>query len=183
MLSVEQQLQQAGLELLGDCASMPDYGPRLRHESALLEDFSESEAAILGRAMLRVRAAPQQVMIREGENGNWMLLLLSGTVDVTKRRPRGEASRLAVVKAGATLGEMSMLDGEPRNATCTAIETVEAGVLTRESISALIHDQPAVGAKLLVKLTQLIAQRLRNTNNHLLKLLQQRPGDDSEASG
>ena len=79
-----------------------------------------------------------------------------------------------VRSAGATLGEMSMLDGEPRNATCTAIEAVEAGVLTREAISGLIRDHPAVGAKLLVKLTQLIAQRLRNSNNQLVKLLQER---------
>ncbi len=67
-----------------------------------------------------------------------------------------------------------MLDGELRNATCTAIEPVEAAVLTREAISELIRAHPAIGAKLLVKLTQLLAQRLRNSNNQLLKLLQDR---------
>ena len=173
MPNVEEQLQAAGLELLGDCSGMARYGPKLLQDAMLLEDFSEPETATLGAAMLRVRAAPQQVLIKEGDHGNWMLLLLSGTVDVTKRRPRGDASRLAVVRAGATLGEMSMLDGEPRNATCTAIEAVEAGVLTREAISGLIQAHPAVGAKLLVKLTQLIAQRLRNSNNQLVKLLQE----------
>jgi CRP/FNR family cyclic AMP-dependent transcriptional regulator len=177
--SVEEQLLAAGLELVGDCAAMAQHGPHLMLGAALLEDFTEPEAATLGGAMLRVRAAPRQVLIREGDTGNWMLLLLSGTVDVTKQSPRGDRSRLAVVKAGATLGEMSMLDGEPRNATCTAIEAVEAGVLTRESIAGLIREHPGVGAKLLVKLTQLIAQRLRNTNNQLVKLVQ---GQASEGS-
>ena len=171
---IEQQLRGAGLELLGDCAALVHHGPQRMLGSALLEDFDDVEAATLGAAMLRVRAAPQQVLIREGESANWMLLLLEGTVDVTKRTPRGEPSRLAVVRAGATLGEMSMLDGEPRNATCTALEPVEAGVLTREAIAALIREHPAVGAKLLVKLTQLIAQRLRNTNNQLIRLVQER---------
>ena len=63
-------------------------------------------------------------------------------------------------------------DSEPRYATCTAIEAVEAGVLGRREIALLIRDHPGVGAKLLVKITQLMAQRLRNTSNQLVKLLQ-----------
>jgi CRP-like cAMP-binding protein len=98
-----------------------------------------------------------------------MMLVLSGTVDVTKRSARGTPSRLAVIKSGASVGEMSMLDGAPRNATCSALEEVEAGVLTRLAIERLIREHPAVGAKLLVKLTQTLAQRLRNTSNQLVK--------------
>ena len=58
---------------------------------------------------------------------------------------------------------------DPRYATCTALDDVEAGVLTRAAIAQLIREQPGVGAKLLVKLTQLLAQRLRNTSNQLVK--------------
>jgi CRP/FNR family transcriptional regulator, cyclic AMP receptor protein len=81
-------------------------------------------------------------------------------------------SRIAVIKRGAAVGEMSMLDSEPRYASCTAIEAVEAGVLGRHEIGLLIRDHPAVGAKLLVKITQMMSQRLRNTSNQLVKLLQ-----------
>ena len=176
-MSVKEQLRSAGLELAGDCAALGQAGAFGVQNALLLEDFSAEETGALGAVMPLLRAAPGQVLIREGDNGNWMLLVLSGTVDVTKRRPDGGASRLAVVKGGATLGEMSMFDGEPRNATCIAIDQVQAGLLEREAISALIREQPAVGAKLLVKLIQLVAQRLRNTNNQLLKLLQDRSDD------
>jgi CRP/FNR family cyclic AMP-dependent transcriptional regulator len=47
-------------------------------------------------------------------------------------------------------------------------------VLTRPGVARLITEQPAVGAKLLVKITQLLAQRLRNTSNQLVRLLQER---------
>ena len=110
-------------------------------------------------------------MIREGEVGDWMLLILTGTVDVTRKSEHDGFSRLAVIKQGAAVGEMSMLDAAPRYASCTAIEEVQAGVLTRQTIGQLIQEHPAVGAKLLVKLTQLLAQRLRNTSNQLTKLL------------
>ena len=80
-------------------------------------------------------------------------------------------TRLAVLREGAVIGEMSMIDGEPRYASCLALSEVEAGVLSRAAVGRLIESHPAVGAKLLVKLTQLLAQRLRNTSNQLVKAL------------
>jgi CRP/FNR family transcriptional regulator, cyclic AMP receptor protein len=44
-------------------------------------------------------------------------------------------------------------------------------VLGRSEIGLLVRDHPAVAAKLLVNITQLMAQRLRNTSNQLIKLL------------
>ena len=202
--TLEQQLLQAGLPPLGPCGPLSAYGAELLQAAPLLQDLSLEEADILGAVMLLVRAEPGQVLIQEGDAGDWMMLLLQGTVDVSKRiAPRqadtppdgaeiaggssdgaGDAalaqpqplssrlsSRVAVIKRGAAVGEMSMLDNEPRYASCTAIEAVEAGVLGRHEIALLIRDHPAVGAKLLVKITQLMAQRLRNTSNHLVRLL------------
>ncbi|HSV55313.1 MAG TPA: cyclic nucleotide-binding domain-containing protein [Burkholderiaceae bacterium] len=180
--AIEQQLQGMGLELVGHCGSLAERGPQLLQRCALLEGFTTAEANTLGAAMLLVRAQPGQTLIAEGDLGDWMLILLSGTVDVTKRavsdevlaQARGEPSRLSVIRTGATVGEMSMLDGEPRYATCTALEPVEAGVLTRNAIAQLIREQPAVGAKLLLRINQQLAQRLRNTSTQLVRLLQKR---------
>ena len=83
-------------------------------------------------------------------------------------------SRLGVTTEGAVLGEMSMFDRDVRYATCTAIDAVEAAVLSRAAIGQLIRQHPGVGAKLMVKITQLLAQRLRNTSNRLVRLLQKR---------
>jgi CRP-like cAMP-binding protein len=144
----------------------------------LLEDLTPAEADTLGRLMPTIRARAGQALITQGEVGDWMLLLLEGTVDVVKRSEEtGESSRLAVVKEGASIGEMSMLDSAPRYASCIAIDDVRAGVLTREAITHLIRDHPAIGAKILVKLTQLLAQRLRNTSNRLVRVLQHQEPD------
>ncbi|HET7597978.1 MAG TPA: cyclic nucleotide-binding domain-containing protein [Burkholderiales bacterium] len=163
MASIEEELQAGGLQVLGSCRGL------VQRDAALLDDFSADEAETLGSVMLRVRAKPGQILIQEGAVGDWMMLLLSGTVDVTKLSEQGVPSRIAVIKSGASIGEMSMLDGAPRYATCAALQEVEAGVLTRQAIGRLIREHPAVGAKLLVKLTQLLAQRLRNTGTHLIK--------------
>jgi CRP/FNR family transcriptional regulator, cyclic AMP receptor protein len=192
---LEQQLQSAGLQVVDHCERLATYSPDLLEHSPLLEDFTVEEADVLAASMLLVRAAPGQVLIREGDAGDWMMLILKGTVDVTKRievraedapeSPLGPVpdvagvvkldsteSRVAVLQRGAAIGEMSMLDSGLRYTTCTAIEPVEAGVLGSHAIGLLIRDHPGVGAKLLVKITQLMAQRLRNVSNQLVKLLQ-----------
>ena len=178
MKTLEEQLQVANLHVFGCCERLSVYGADWLQTSPMLQDMTPAEVDILGASMLLVRAEPGQVLIREGEAGEWMLLLLKGTVDVSKRvdapldasRP-ASSSRIAVIQRGAAVGEMSMLDSEPRYASCTAIEAVEAGVLGRQAIGLLIRDHPSVGAKLLVKITQMMVQRLRNTSNQLVKLL------------
>jgi CRP/FNR family cyclic AMP-dependent transcriptional regulator len=175
---LEDQLRARGLEIVGCCDQLSH--TELPKISPLLHDFTPQEADLLGATMLRVRARPGQLLIMEGEISDWMMMLLSGTVDVGKRKVGADMdetdpenlTRLAVIREGAVIGEMSMLDGEPRYASCRALSEVEAGVLTRASVSSLIQSNPAVAAKLMVKLTQLLAQRLRNTSSKLVKALQ-----------
>ena len=176
---LETQLKAAGLDLLGRCDHLSSL-PGLLQQCTLLQDFSAEEADVVGSEMVHVRAKPGQLLINEGDASDWLMMLLKGTVDVGKRRPGSEGAadtsedtktRLAVVREGAVLGEMSMIDGEPRYASCWALTDVEAAVLSRAAVGRLISTHPAIGAKLLVKLTQLLAQRLRNTSNQLVKAL------------
>ena len=178
--TLEQQLKARGLAIVGRCEHLAECADSLQ-QSAILRDFTPQEADLLGDSMLLVRAQPGQLLIEEGEASDWMMLLLRGTVDVGKRKvgagfeekQSGDTTRLAVLKEGAAVGEMSMLDGEPRYASCWALSEVDAAVLSRAAVGRLIQAHPAVGAKLLVKLTQLLAQRLRNTSNQLVRALQQ----------
>jgi CRP/FNR family transcriptional regulator, cyclic AMP receptor protein len=176
-LQLRAHFERAGLQLEGVCNDLSGLGAHWRQTAALLEDLTPQEADTLGLLMPTLRARAGQTVIEQGEVGDWMLLLLEGTVDVVKRSDNGETSRLAVVKEGASIGEMSMLDSAPRYASCIAIDNVRAGILTRAVITHLIHAHPAIGAKILVKLTQLLAQRLRNTSNRLVKVLQHQEPD------
>ncbi|HEX2544583.1 MAG TPA: cyclic nucleotide-binding domain-containing protein [Ramlibacter sp.] len=177
--SLQEQMQVADLEVVGFCERLSQW-PGLLEHSFLLQEFSPQEVDVLGSLMLHVRAKPGQMLIVEGDASDWLMLLLSGTVDVGKRitpeghrEERGDNTRLAVLRPGTVLGEMSMFDGEPRYASCWALGDVEAAVLDRAAVARLIRSRPEIGAKLLVKLTQLLAQRLRNTSSKLVKVLRQ----------
>ncbi|MBU3735847.1 MAG: cyclic nucleotide-binding domain-containing protein [Methylobacterium sp.] len=136
----------------------------------VLEDFTLNEIDVLGTYMPVYEADPATPLIVEGDPGDFMILLLSGSVDVSRKDRSGTPSRIAVVQAGHTLGEMSMIDGEPRFSSCTTLEHTRFAVLTRDSLTEVIRAQSGIGAKILVKLVHMLAQRLRNTSMKLVRV-------------
>jgi CRP-like cAMP-binding protein len=110
-------------------------------------------------------------IIREGEGGDFMMMIVEGKVDVNKRDRWNTPQLIAQVDAGRILGEMSMIDGEARFATCVALEPTMIAVLDRESLARIIVEQPLLGAKLLMELVLMLSQRLRATSQRLLGLM------------
>ena len=76
-----------------------------------------------------------------------------------------------MLSPGQTVGEMSMIDGEPRFASCTAAEDSLFTVLSRESLARIILEQPVLGAKILMELVMMLSQRLRHTSARLMQYL------------
>ena len=170
------RLQQlAHLELLGDALRFTPQIHALIPKCALLENFSTAEVRLLAQFMDVYRAAPGTQIIREGDAGDFMVMVLEGTVHVRKRGAAGDEQLLATVDAGKTLGEMSMIDGEPRFATCVAAEAALVAVLDRDSLARIIVEQPMLGAKILMELVLMLSQRLRATGQRLLGMLDEQP--------
>ena len=167
----ERQQQLAHLESLGDAAQFAGQMHALIPKCPLLENFSHPEVELLAQFMSVHRAQPGAEIIREGEGGDFMLMLLEGRVEVLKRDRWNSPQLLSTVEAGRTLGEMSMIDGEPRFATCVAAEASLVAVLDRESLARIIVEQPLLGAKILMELVLMLSHRLRATSQRLLGLL------------
>ena len=163
------------LEYLGDATAFAGQIHALIPRCALLENFAPAEVRLLSHFMEMYRAPAAADIIREGEAGDFMLMIVEGKVDVLKR-DRGDTPQLiATVDAGKTLGEMSMIDGEARFATCVAMEPALLAVLDRESLARIIVEQPILGAKILMELVLMLSQRLRATSTRLLGMLDGQP--------
>jgi CRP-like cAMP-binding protein len=167
----ERPQQLMHLEYLGDATQFADQMHALIPKCALLENFSAAEVRLLAHFMGVYRAEAATEFIREGDGGDFMLMVLEGRVEVHKRDRWNTSQLLASVDAGRTLGEMSMIDGEPRFATCLAAEPTLIAVLDRESLARIIVEQPLLGAKILMELVLMLSQRLRATSKRLLGLL------------
>ena len=167
----ERPQQLAHLEYLGDATQFAGQMLTLIPKCTLLENFSPPEVQLLAHFMAVYRAGPGAEIIREGDGGDFMLMVLEGTVEVHKRDRWNTPQLLASVDAGRTLGEMSMIDGEPRFATCLAAAPTLIAVLDRENLARIIVEQPLLGAKILMELVLMLSQRLRATSQRLLGLL------------
>ena len=167
----ERPQQLAHLEYLGDATKFAAQMHSLIPKCALLENFSAAEVRLLAHFMGVYRAEAAIEIIREGDGGDFMLMVLEGRIEVHKRDRWNTPQLLATVEAGRTLGEMSMIDGEARFATCIATRPVVIAVLDRENLARIIVEQPLLGAKILMELVLMLSQRLRSTSARLLGLL------------
>src|SRR5712675_209072 len=134
--------QLAQLESLGDATKFAVQIHALIPRCTLLENFAPAEVHLLAHFMVVYRAEPGVEIIREGDGGDFMLMILEGEVEVHKRDRWNTPQLLATVEAGRTLGEMSMIDGEARFATCIATRPAVIAVLDRENLARIIVEQP-----------------------------------------
>lgn len=134
----------------------------------LFGDFSAEEVRYLCSYM-QCYAAPRDCeLLTEGDVGDYLLLILTGEVNVIKDIPNKGVQTIARVGAGAVIGEMSMIDGQPRSATCVTSLPTDFAVLTRESLYHLLTNMPKLGNKVLIKLLQLMTARFRESTDRFL---------------
>ena len=100
-------------------------------------------------------------VIRQDEYGNFMVVLLSGSVAVDRVQPWGERLRLAETRPGEILGEMSLLDSGIRFSACTTMNECELAVLTAEGMDELMAASPHLAASLIALLARKLSLRLR----------------------
>lgn len=141
----------------------------LRAPTALMQ-LSEAEALTVVGFMRPRRYRAGATIIRQGEadDTGFMVLVLEGEITVEKlQASRNAPVTLSVLGPGSLIGEMSLVDGEARSASCTASTDVACAVLTREALEALIAEQPATAAKLMTAIASRLAERLRESGQKL----------------
>ena len=144
----------------------------LRSSTALIQ-LSENEALTVVGYMEMRRCAEGEAIIRQGDSGGsgddgFMALVVEGEVTVeTLNVSRIDAQTVNVLGPGHLMGEMSLMDGAARSATCTASTEVRCAVLNRDALEALIAEEPATAAKLLSAVALRLSRRLREADSKL----------------
>lgn len=137
-----------------------------------LMQLTPADARVVVGYMQPKKIEKGTVFILEGDtrDTHFMMLLLDGEVTVeTIIVSRDHPMTVTVLGRGSLIGELALLDGEPRHATCTAASTLRCAILSRRALEHLMADKPAVAAKLMLAVCQRIAVRLRE-NSEKLKL-------------
>ncbi len=162
------------LESVGTGSAMIAEIFALVSKSQFFAEFLQEDISILAGYMTVYRAQTGDILIREGDVGDFMLLIIDGEIDILKKDQRNQQQHMTSAAPGMTLGEMSMIDGEPRFATCMASQPTTFAVLTRDNMAKIILDYPGLGSKLLVKMVTMLSLRLRQTSARLLRVMEER---------
>jgi len=130
-------------------------------------EFSWEQICIISKSIKAVKAKKDRVVFREGDLEKSMGIIVSGAIDIYKQS-EGETKKITTLHKSYTFGEMALVDDEPRSATGITNQDSIIFFLTREKLQLIAAENPALGFKLLWKISRIISQRLRNTTGKLI---------------
>jgi CRP-like cAMP-binding protein len=131
-----------------------------------------TEAAVFFEVALEVSADKGQVLFREGDEGDSLLVILEGEISVSKR-----GLELARLGRHAVLGEMTLVDEkEARSATATALSEVKLLKVSSKRVQKLLKGADVAALKVVANLAQVMSKRLAAINEKLVSSL----GDKSK---
>lgn len=150
----------ASVRVLGKEEFLLSFAARLTEPAIpLLDDLDgdEKEHLFLSAGHRDVKAGEN--IMRKGDAGSEMLLILDGAVEVTES-PRGQRRVLTTLGAGQLFGEAGFLMNTPRSADVTAIADCQLVVLDVEGFARLGENYPGVALKVMRNLSRSLCMRL-----------------------
>ena len=109
-----------------------------------------------------------ELIVREGDQGDSLFVICSGSVEVLKSSPQTEnpfGERIAVLKVGDVFGEMELIDLQNRSATVRALEPVSTLALSNGDLFRICESDLPTFSLLVLNLARELSRRLRNTDD------------------
>ncbi|MCX4243558.1 mechanosensitive ion channel family protein [Paraliomyxa miuraensis] len=129
--------------------------------------------------------APGELVIRQGEHGDELFIVLRGqvvvTVDEKHHTPRGDSVEVARLGPGSFFGEMSLMTGAPRNANVRTLVDTELLVVGKAALAPILDASP----ELAERISEALATRQQEIDSASSKSAARKVGDgvDGERSG
>lgn len=150
----------ASVRVLGKEEFLLSFAARLNDPGIpLLDDLDGDEKEFLFLSARHQDVSAGETILRQGDTGTQMYLILDGAVEVTES-PRGQRRVLTTLGAGQLFGEAAFLMSMPRTADVTAIADSQLVVLDVEAFARLGEQHPSVALKVLRNLSRALCMRL-----------------------
>ncbi len=129
-------------------------------KGSVFDECDEKQLAdLLAVGTIQATKANEEIL-RQGDEGTSLLIVLDGVVRISMVTPNGREIILDYAEAGAVLGEIAVLDGQPRTASAIAMWPGRLLRLSRSAFEGFIERHPKVAIRLLREM----ARRLRETD-------------------
>ena len=129
-------------------------------EGTFLDALTDDEIAELHAAGRQRTYGPGVTLVHEGDDAGPVVVLLQGRVKIAGTGGGREAI-VAVRGPGDLIGELSAIDGGPRSATVTTLESTEVLLVAGSAFAALLERRPRIALVIL----RMVAARLRYSDS------------------
>ncbi|MEB3195646.1 MAG: cyclic nucleotide-binding domain-containing protein [Candidatus Sericytochromatia bacterium] len=157
--------------------------PTAFYDLAIFKGLARDEVDTIGRLANPRNFAKGDVLFQERNAANYLDIIWSGAVEIKKNDCDGEARVITVIQAPGVIGEMSLMSGQARSCTGTAISDVMLYRIRREDFMAEIDKGTLAAHKVVFNLAQLMSARLRSVDEKLVDLLNEKDEVTVEVRG
>ncbi|MFA5831950.1 MAG: cyclic nucleotide-binding domain-containing protein [Bacteroidota bacterium] len=155
----------------------------------VFEKLEPKELRQVASIVHRRQYVKDEFVFYQGDPGLGMYVIEKGSVGVVVAGEDGTKKEIITLNNGDFFGEIALLDESPRSASVVIKEDSELIGFFRPDLFEIIEKTPKTGLKIVVKLAEMIGERLRNMNNEFSKLRgeleqlkQQKETSDEKAS-
>lgn len=135
-----------------------------RESSPLFENLAPEQVQQFVRSATVLEVAAGDTLLRRGDSGSEMYLVLEGAVEIARVQDNGNRRVLGTLGYGQFFGEGGFLFGQPRSAEVTAIAASKLLAIGADSFSKLMEKKPELAAQLLLNLSRVLCQRLYSSH-------------------
>jgi CRP-like cAMP-binding protein len=158
------------LEQLGSVTDFIDEFVEVVHPAPLFAGFNREQTAILAGYLDCYGVPSKSVVVREGDEGDFLAILVTGRARIVKTFDDNEVL-ICELRPGEMIGEMSLVDGQKRFASCITVEPCDFAVLTNENLHKLLAEHHVLGNKFLLMLLGVTVGRLRQATHTMVPSL------------
>lgn len=115
----------------------------------LFNELSDSVLAMVATTVLFREAPAGTRIIEEGEQGDHLYIILTGSAQVVKSTESGDELELAILGNSDYFGEMSLIDDQPRSASVTISHDAQLMVIDKAAFEDLLNAEPMVTREIL----------------------------------
>ncbi len=133
----------------------------------LFHDLPDGDLKDLAQKAIERSYAAGEALVRRGETGDALFLIVDGAVKIVSENAQGEELVLNQCGPGETIGEMSLLDQSPRSASVVALAPTRALELSRTAFTETLNQRP----ELSLLLIRSISSRLRFATTYIEKAI------------
>lgn len=133
----------------------------------IFSSLSPGEESRVRRLMKRCTIPENHVLFREGDEGHHMYIVLEGTVAVSVSAGDSDEVEMSRIGPGSFFGEMSIIQGDVRSATCRALSECSLFCLDAADFKTLMQHDPVPAIKIMRRMLNTASERLQRTGSFL----------------